>query len=67
MTRGPLSGEESAKRGAQWRKMRLENRAQYLREVREAAEWAIAFLRYAEAAGAPIVFRKRDLIALRKR
>lgn len=64
--RGPIPPSESARRGAIERRRRAQARAEYLREVRERAEWAIAFLRYAEAAGHPIVFRKKDLLMLRK-
>lgn len=63
---GPILPRESARLGAIGRRRRAQARAEYLREARERAEWAIAFLRYAEAAGHPIVFRKADLLMLRK-
>lgn len=66
MRRGPVGPSEGGRRGAAGRRRNKQTRAEYLREVRERAEWAIAFLKYAEAAGHPIVFRKADLVALRK-
>lgn len=64
--KGPISRRESARLGAIGRRRSAQARAEYMREVRERAEWAIAFLKYAEAAGHPIVFRKADLLMLRK-
>lgn len=66
LRKGPVAPRESARLGVAWRRRRAQARAEYLREARERAEWAIAFLRYAEAAGHPIVFRKADLLMLRK-
>jgi hypothetical protein len=48
------------------RKARDAARAEYLKQMRERAEWAVALVKYCEAAGHPIVFRKADLIALRR-
>lgn len=64
--RGPLSPSESGKRKLRNSALRKEHRAAYLREVRERAEWGIAMLKLCEAMGWPVVFRKSDLIALRK-
>ena len=64
--RGPLPYSEGARRRNARNTVRKEERAKYLRETRERAEWGIALLKYLEAAGQPVVFRKADLIALRK-
>ena len=62
---GPVSHAEGAKRRIRNVTLRKEARQKYLLEVRERYEWTLALLKYCEAAGHPIVFRKADLIALR--
>ena len=62
---GPVPVKERSRRRKISLAVRKLERAKYLREVRERAEWAVALVRYCEAAGHPIVFRKADLIALR--
>lgn len=64
--RGPVPAKEASARGKASQADRKRLRAAYLRDIRERAEWGITMLRWCEAMGHPIVFRKSDLIALRK-
>ena len=66
MKRGPVKRAEVTQRARRNRVLRARERSEYLRETRERAEWGVALLRYCEAAGYPVAFRKDDLIALRR-
>jgi len=61
-----MTNREAAVENARNRKLRKERRAEYINEVRERRESVIALIKYCKAAGYPIAFRKKDLIALRK-
>lgn len=66
MTKGPLPISECARRRKISMRNREKARAEYLKQQREQAEFGFAIFKLCEAMGWPIVFRKADLIALRK-